>query len=437
MRAVFWMKEKDTMHIHVDAQTFCQALKQVKPGLGSPSTDPFVVIRAEGETVKVVSWERMRMTVSIAGTIDRAGACAVSHEALFTLIRAQDGLITLKQEGTDVIVSSGDQARRCTATIAGKEPEKVQPPSQQSQVGTVYTTKKTVQNTCETCKRPLFPPESVEETYEVVKEETQQVMLPRAQLLKLLSYVNWLSEWEYGKPYLGGICLEMDEQRLSLIGADRCCLAIATAIATGAWPRRVLVHSETLTKAVRALPKSDVSLEAMRALHRLIKRNDEPVHDAEPFERPISLTLTALDMKITLPLMDEKIPAYRTLIPAAVQTTAACATKETLSALQALAPLASRFGCRTNLCISASMLSFSVTPAKAKEPLACYELPIAARTGPDVRVLVNETYLISALEQVRAPQIALEFGEPDRPMILRTCGDEDYTLVVQTMKRPA
>ena len=425
------------MHIHVDAKAFYQTLKRVKPGLAAASTDPFIVIAAEGETVKIVAWARLRVAISMSGAIiDQAGACAVSHQELLSLVQPLDGTITLKQEGTVVVVSSGGQMGRFATTITGKEPAKVHPPFGESRTGTTYTKKKTVPRECEACKRPLYPQDSIEETYEIVGTVTQRVTLPRAQLLTLLRRVNWLSEWEFDKPYFQGVCLQLEEQRLSLLGADRYCLAIATTIASGAWPRQVLVLSETLTKAARALPKADVCLEAVFTQHRLIKRNDEPVLDAEPFERPTSVTLTALNMEITLPLMAEKIPAYRTLIPA-IQTEIACATKETLSALQSLAPLASHYGCHTDVCISASMLTFSITPAKAQEPIACYEIPLAARTGPDVRALVNETYLISALSQVSAPQIAFEFGEPDRPMVLRTNTDEDYTLVVQTMKRPA
>jgi len=428
------------MHIRIDASALREALKRVKASLASSdyySTHPYVVLNARGCQLVVSTWKKsIRIDVLVPCEVEREGSFAVSYQQLVQAVSPLDGALSLRRDGLEIIVSSALPDQCFVLPVRGKEADEVASCTFASEViaGATYLRQENRGVTCEACK--VSHTEKVEQTYEVMRVLTQRVRLPKAHLLHLLRQVNWLPEYHYRMPCLEGICLEAASGKMSLTGSDGHSLAVAQeAIPEEGvcdWEHRVLVESSLFTKALQPLPRAEVCMEAVLTRHRLVQQNGEPVAEAEPFERAAFLRLTAQHVMVTIPLMNQSIPDYRTLIPTTWVTRITIPTAALRRALQSLASVGNTVACH----LASAKLTLEV---EHKPQPARHEVPVIGQAGPDVDAVCDASSLLCALDQIATPQVTLEMNGAERPLVLRPGdnGNGNYVFALQCMQQSA
>lgn len=254
----------------------------------------------------------------------------------------------------------------------------------------------------------------------------------------MFDQVEWFcAEWDYEQGWLTGVCIELSDDKFSLVGARRPGRVLAAEPVTGTWKcPRVLVEAlvfRRVMKAIRRLPKdAQIMLEVVCTQFQLVSVNDEPVTDAPVKTRAVLLRLCTDGFEATLSVIQEKSPQYRKQFHREYATRVVCETAHLLNAVEMTYPAAQTYANAVKITVEDAKLAIQVPDVS---PVIVGEVPLTTASGPGISVRVNASYLLSALKKLPASQLSLEFGEQmQQPIVLRSCGTEEYILLLQTMQ---
>jgi DNA polymerase III sliding clamp (beta) subunit (PCNA family) len=426
------------MEFTIGAEALLQGLKQINVGLASfPQTlAPDVLLCAkDGKVTATVYCRSLHICDDLGTAIDIAqeGEYAADHRRLQEVLRAFQGLVTVKLHEPNIAISTKTHGLQQIPVPGNARQDPLQVRPLPAEAGATFTRSEYVAGTCQECGRPHGSRKA--HTYQILRVATERVQLRQQDFARLVGQTSWLAPLsDYGDYLQEAVYLAVKGDQLTLAACDNDCAALATQFVAGAgsWERGVLLPARQLARANKALPKDEqVQVEVIAIEQRLVRVDDQDVQDAPPLERLLAVRLSAGNVTATLVPMEITIPDYRSLFPVGHQARVGCASGELLQALKVLTPVS--LYPEMSLHLDAHLkLTVEQKPVPAQREIALLE-----REGPACTITLNALYLQGALKAATSPQVTLELShlesEAERKPLLqvRERGDESsYTCAI-------
>ncbi len=416
------------MQLVGNAQTLRHFLQRVKVAMHDRfyTSFPWVLLQAQqGKLTCTAFHARLHVAVTLARdlTIETEGESVLNYYDLVHALRSMSGLISLWAQDLSVLLrQEGEYPRqfRLDRKTAGQFP--AFSPLVDAALGATWTRKETVQEECAACHQRTGSREVIQ-VYQVTELETQRVRLPKGQLLSLLEEVQWAANPPEDARHTG-IALEIGSQRISLAATDGFRLAWSTreAAGTGNWPRAVHVPARAFITGARLVPDEDaVLVEAVFTHSTLSQENGQQEEEPAPaLVKPALLRLTAGTCVVTIPLLSEDIPLYRSVLSQECVTRVVCETGALRQAVQAVAPLSEADQLRL-FCDVGRIRIEAMSHAKDRTP-TFYTIPIVDQTGPAASVVLDGAYVADVLRHIDTPHLSFDYCGTAKPVMLRPYG---------------
>lgn len=207
---------------------------------------------------------------------------------------------------------------------------------------------------------------------------------------------------------LNGVLMEFPPKSLSLVGTDgrRLAKAVIPVQMQGEKPAERLIAPAKTMHMLAKLP-CDGQTAAIRFVgNQMILQTDSIV--------------------ICSNLIDGHFPKYEDIIPKDYQNRAVCSTQAMLSAVRRTALLATEDSRGVRFKLEKTKLVLTSRSPEAGD--AQIEMPIEYNGAP-MEIGFNPQFLIDALRAVKAADIELWLGQPDRPGMLRCGADFLYIIM--------
>jgi len=220
------------------------------------------------------------------------------------------------------------------------------------------------------------------------------------------------------------VCLSLKNDEVTLVAFDAFRLAVRTASVpgSGSWEHDLLIPVDAARKVIKLLPKGEaITVSFVATTDRLIGKNGQ-AYEAEPFLRPIDVTLAAEMVRVSLRPTQGAFPAYRRMFDGEWKTRVVCETAELLSAVQTVTAVAKENSNLTIFRARAGMLSVEATNGRLLRPTV---RDVSAEvTGAQISILLSCQYVLDLLQVTTTPSIALELVSPAKPVVFRPLSDE-------------
>jgi DNA polymerase III subunit beta len=229
---------------------------------------------------------------------------------------------------------------------------------------------------------------------------------------KLLKQVEFAMAQQDIRYYLNGLLLEVDNNKLNIVGTDG---------------HRLSFTSATLNKSYE---KTDVII-PRKTIIELIKLLDDSEEEITIEINAGQVNFSFGDIKLISKVIDGKFPDYHRVIPVGHQNTFSVNRVGVLTAMQRASILSNEKYRGIRMVLSNNNLKLISTNTEQEE--AEEELEINyAQDGLDIGF--NVTYLIDVLNNVSDETINFSFADANSSCLITVPNDESYKYVVMPMR---
>ncbi|QVL44759.1 MAG: DNA polymerase III subunit beta [Methylophilaceae bacterium] len=239
-----------------------------------------------------------------------------------------------------------------------------------------------------------------------------QIQLPQIQLKRLLKQVEFAMAQQDIRYYLNGLLLEVNENKLNLVGTDGHRLSFTSA-----------TLNKTYEKADVILPRKTVI-----ELIKLLEDNDEEVM-IEIATGQVNFAFG--DMRLISKVIDGKFPDYHRVIPTAHTNTFTANRQAILTAMQRASILSNEKYRGIRMVLSEDNIKLISTNTEQEE--AEEELEISYKQD-SLDIGFNVTYLIDVLNNTQQENINFSFADANSSCLITIPEDNDYKYVVMPMR---
>ncbi|TCM46070.1 MerR family transcriptional regulator [Kribbella sp. VKM Ac-2568] len=200
-------------------------------------------------------------------------------------------------------------------------------------------------------------------------------------------------------PALACVLVELDEDEVTLVATDRYRLSVRKLHPVGftGYPRSLLVTATELTALARwVAAAAEVRIET----------------------GPAGTTFAAAGTSLEVPVVDEEFPAYQAILEGLAPPT----SRVVVDRLRLLDLLTGE-----TVALSIDSERLTVTPKGATAPSG--ELEVIA-SGEPLRIGFTASLLAAALKVSVGPDVLLEIGSVDRPVVVRSADQGTFTTLV-------
>lgn len=245
-----------------------------------------------------------------------------------------------------------------------------------------------------------------------VSGESTQIQLPQIVLKRLLKQVEFAMAQQDIRYYLNGLLLEVNGDKLNLVGTDG---------------HRLSFTSTTLTQTHE---KTDVILprKTVTELIKLLEDSDEEV-TIEIATGQVNFTFG--EMRLISKVIDGKFPDYHRVIPSAHTNTFTANRMEILTAMQRASILSNEKYRGIRMVLSENNIKLISTNTEQEE--AEEELEINYQQD-SLDIGFNVTYLIDVLNNTQQENINFSFADANSSCLITIPEDNDYKYVVMPMR---
>ncbi len=253
-------------------------------------------------------------------------------------------------------------------------------------------------------------------------EPKAQVMLDAKPLGEMLDRVMFAAATDESRPVLAGVFAKFDAKQVTLAAADGFRLSVQHTGIEGSSP----VEPFSLVIPVKALQE----------VSRLCSGQLEPVKLIVASDRnQVRFVLSVSE--VIAQLIDGAYPDVSRIIPETHTSRAVVNASELLTATRMVAAFVDKNGKANGIRLEADATNrrVIVMGAHAERGDGVGDID-AAIEGDAFKVALQAPYLLSMLERVTAPQIAIEFlhnGEQPMPVVVRPVGDEGFVYVMMPL----
>lgn len=245
-----------------------------------------------------------------------------------------------------------------------------------------------------------------------VSGESIQIQLPQLELKRLLKQVEFAMAQQDIRYYLNGLLLEVNGNKLNLVGTDGHRLSFTSA-----------TLSQTHEKTDVILPRKTVI-----ELIKLLEDSDEEV-TIEIAAGQVNFSFG--NMRLISKVIDGKFPDYHRVIPTAHTNTFTANRVEILTAMQRASILSNEKYRGIRMVLNENNIKLISTNTEQEE--AEEELEISY-TQDSLDIGFNVTYLIDVLNNTQQENINFSFADANSSCLITVPEDNDYKYVVMPMR---
>jgi DNA polymerase-3 subunit beta len=245
-----------------------------------------------------------------------------------------------------------------------------------------------------------------------VTGEAIQIQLPQIAFKRLLKQVDFAMAQQDIRYYLNGLLLEVDGNKLNLVGTDGHRLSFTSA-----------TLSQSYEKADVILPRKTVI-----ELIKLLEDSDEEV-SIELAAGQVNFAFG--DMRLISKVIDGKFPDYHRVIPTAHTNTFSVNRVAILTAMQRASILSNEKYRGIRMVLSEDNIKLISTNTEQEE--AEEELEISYKQD-SLDIGFNVTYLIDVLNNTQQENINFSFADANSSCLITIPEDNDYKYVVMPMR---
>ena len=245
-----------------------------------------------------------------------------------------------------------------------------------------------------------------------VSGQSIQIQLPQLELKRLLKQVEFAMAQQDIRYYLNGLLLEVDGNKLNLVGTDGHRLSFTST---------TLNQSHEKTNVI--LPRKTVI-----ELIKLLEDNDEEV-TIEIAAGQVNFAFG--DMRLISKVINGKFPDYHRVIPSSHGNTFTANRVEILTAMQRASILSNEKYRGIRMVLSENNIKLISTNTEQEE--AEEELEISY-TQDSLDIGFNVTYLIDVLNNTQQENINFSFADANSSCLITVPEDNDYKYVVMPMR---
>lgn len=253
-------------------------------------------------------------------------------------------------------------------------------------------------------------------------EPKAQVSLEAKALSEMLDRVVFAAATDESRPVLAGVLAKFDANRLTLAGADGF---------------RLSVQHKGVGDTSHVEPFSlIVPVKALQEVSRLCAGQLEPIRVIVASDKNQVRFVFSMSEVISQ-LIDGAYPDVSRIIPQTHTSRAVVNVGELLSAAKMVSAFVDKHGKANGIRLEADAANSRVIVmgAHAERGDGVGDID-AAIEGDAFRVLLQAPYLLSMLERLTAPQLAIEFlqnGGQQMPVVVRPVGDTDFVHVMMPL----
>lgn len=252
--------------------------------------------------------------------------------------------------------------------------------------------------------------------------EKPTTRITQSTLRQMVNEVAFVAATDDSRPVLTGALMRLEGDEITLVCAD---------------PYRLAVRSAKLLVKVDPVVEIIIPARSLFELARLLGDSDEPV-DVAVTPNKSQVIFHTEDADLVSRLIEGQFPPYRQVIPASFSTRVVVEREGLLKATR----LASYFARD-----AANIIRLQVNPqdgdvaplvisAQAADVGDNVGRVDATVEGNQTQIAFNARFLSEALSSLTAPEVALEFGGPLAPGVLKVVGDDTYLHVVMPLRIP-
>jgi DNA polymerase III subunit beta len=245
-----------------------------------------------------------------------------------------------------------------------------------------------------------------------VSGETIKIKISQLEFKRLLKQVEFAMAQQDIRYYLNGLLLEVNENKLNLVGTDGHRLSFTSA-----------TLNDRYEKAEVILPRKTVI-----ELIKLLDDNDEEVL-IEIATGQVNFTFG--EIKLISKVIDGKFPDYNRVIPTAHGNTFTANRVEILTAMQRASILSNEKYRGIRMVLSENNLKLISTNTEQEE--AEEELEINYNQE-NLDIGFNVTYLIDVLNNTQQENINFSFADANSSCLITIPDNNDYKYVVMPMR---
>jgi DNA polymerase-3 subunit beta len=245
-----------------------------------------------------------------------------------------------------------------------------------------------------------------------VTGEAIQIQLPQIAFKRLLKQVDFAMAQQDIRYYLNGLLLEVDGNKLNLVGTDGHRLSFTSATLSQSYEKTdVILPRKTVIELIKLLEDSDeeVSIELAAG----------------------QVNFAFGDMRIISKVIDGKFPDYHRVIPTAHTNTFSVNRVAILTAMQRASILSNEKYRGIRMVLSEDNIKLISTNTEQEE--AEEELEISYKQD-SLDIGFNVTYLIDVLNNTQQENINFSFADANSSCLITIPEDNDYKYVVMPMR---
>lgn len=245
-----------------------------------------------------------------------------------------------------------------------------------------------------------------------VTGEAIQIQLPQIAFKRLLKQVDFAMAQQDIRYYLNGLLLEVDGNKLNLVGTDGHRLSFTSATLSQSYEKTdVILPRKTVIELIKLLEDSDeeVSIELAAG----------------------QVNFAFGDMRLISKVIDGKFPDYHRVIPTAHTNTFSVNRVAILTAMQRASILSNEKYRGIRMVLSEDNIKLISTNTEQEE--AEEELEISYKQD-SLDIGFNVTYLIDVLNNTQQENINFSFADANSSCLITIPEDNDYKYVVMPMR---
>ena len=229
---------------------------------------------------------------------------------------------------------------------------------------------------------------------------------------KLLKQVEFAMAQQDIRYYLNGLLLEVNENKLNIVGTDGHRLSFTSTILNQSYEKtEVIIPRKTVIELIKLLDDSEEEI--------TIEMNNGQVN------------FSFGDIKLISKVIDGKFPDYHRVIPVGHQNTFTVNRVGVLTAMQRASILSNEKYRGIRMVLSNNNLKLISTNTEQEEAEEELEI-VYAKDGLDIGF--NVTYLIDVLNNVSDDNINFSFADANSSCLITVPNDDNYKYVVMPMR---
>ena len=245
-----------------------------------------------------------------------------------------------------------------------------------------------------------------------VNGDSVLIQLPQIELKRLLKQVEFAMAQQDIRYYLNGLLLEVDGNKLNLVGTDGHRLSFTSATLNQSYEKNNVI-----------LPRKTVI-----ELIKLLEDNDEEV-TIEIAAGQVNFAFG--EMRLISKVIDGKFPDYNRVIPTAHSNTFTVNRMAILTAMQRASILSNEKYRGIRMVLSHNNIKLISTNTEQEEAEEELEITYAQES---LDIGFNVTYLIDVLNNTQQENINFSFADANSSCLITLPEDDDYKYVVMPMR---